>query len=126
IARLRERLECEHDSMHRLAQPAWARLASGFHLQVAKLAGNGVLEGYLHELISRCALVVSLYEPPGNASCEHAEHARIVDAIERRDAATAVALMQEHLDALERHICIDRSGEAASLARMLGLDETHG
>ena len=71
----------EHEAMHRFDQPAWARLASSFHLGLATLASNPILERYLVELVSRCSLIVALYEPPGNAACEHDEHERIVDCI---------------------------------------------
>ena len=43
-------------------------------------------ERYLVENVSRCSLIVALHEPPGNASCEHDEHERIVDCIARGDA----------------------------------------
>jgi DNA-binding GntR family transcriptional regulator len=121
IAALRAQLAAEHGAMHRYDQPAWARLASGFHLKLGELAHNPILAGYLTELVSRCSLIVALYEPPGNASCEHDEHGQIVDCIERGDADGAVALMQSHLATLERHICLDRASEEHSLARMLGL-----
>lgn len=121
IAFLRDQLDTEHTAMHRFDQPSWARLASSFHLKLASLARNAVLQGYLNELVSRCSLIVALYESPGNATCEHDEHGRIVDCIERGDAEAAVALMQAHLDTLERNICLDRSEEEHSLARMLGL-----
>ncbi len=49
------------------------------------------------EIVSRCSLIVALYEPPGNAACEHDEHERIVDCIARRDGEGAAALMVEHL-----------------------------
>ena len=68
-------------------QPTWARLASAFHLRVAGLARNAILQQYLTELVSRCSLIVALYEPPGNAACEHDEHAPIVVA----DGATRCA-----------------------------------
>jgi len=119
---LRAQLHEEHTAMHRFDQPAWSRLASGFHLKLGELSGNPVLANYLNELISRCSLIVALYEPPGNAACEHDEHARIVDSIEASDPDQAVALMQEHLETLEKNICLERSDEAYSLAKMLGLD----
>ena len=71
LAALRQQLQQEHEAMHRFDQPAWARLASSFHLRLAALARNPILERYLVELVSRCSLIVALYEPPGNASCEH-------------------------------------------------------
>ncbi|MBB3222688.1 GntR family transcriptional regulator [Pseudoduganella umbonata] len=121
IAALRTQLAEEHAAMHRYDQPAWARLASSFHLKLAELSRNPVLSGYLAELVPRCSLIVALYEPPGNASCEHDEHGQIVDCLERGDADGAVALMQAHLATLERNVCLDRSGEEHGLARLLGL-----
>lgn len=121
IASLRKQLRDEHSAIHRADQPAWARLASTFHLRLAELSGNAILHGYLHELVSRCSLIVALYEPPGNAACEHDEHARIVDYIENGEPARAVRVMNEHLLDLERRICLDKPQAEKSLAQMLGL-----
>ncbi|ALR36175.1 GntR family transcriptional regulator [Pandoraea pnomenusa] len=123
LAMLRRQLDAEHDAMHRFDQPSWARLASDFHLRVAALAGNAVLLRYLTELISRCSLIVGLYEPPGYAPCEHDEHAAIVACIEARDAAGAIARMQAHLEELERRIETTRMRGQKSLASLLGLPE---
>ncbi|CAN7182607.1 GntR family transcriptional regulator [Variovorax paradoxus] len=121
VAELRRHLKQEHAAMHRYAQPEWARLASTFHLRVAKLARNPILERYLSELMSRCSLIVALYEPPGNASCEHGEHADVVEAIARGDADEAVRLMEAHLLVLEKNIALDRPASGRSLGQMLGL-----
>lgn len=121
IAALRKQLQAEHEAMHRFDQPSWARLASSFHLQVAALGRNPVLLRYLTELVSRCSLIVALYEPPGNAACEHDEHARIVDCIERGDARAALKLMDAHLRELEQRISLSREQPERSLAHMLGL-----
>lgn len=121
VAELRRHLKEEHAAMHRHTQPEWARLASSFHLRVARLARNPILERYLTELMSRCSLIVALYEPPGNAACEHGEHAELVDAIARGDADTAVHLMEAHLLVLERNIALDRPAAQRSLGQMLGL-----
>lgn len=120
-AALRRQLREEHDALHAADQPAWARLASAFHLRIALLAGNRILQQYLAELVSRCSLIVALYEPPGNAACEHDEHTRVVALMERGDAAGAVRLMNEHLLDLERRIDLTRGRSAAGLAQMLGL-----
>jgi DNA-binding GntR family transcriptional regulator len=121
IGQLRKQLKEEHAALHRADQPAWARLASGFHLRLAELSGNAILHRYLHELISRCSLIVALYEPPGNAACEHEEHARIVDHIEAGESAKAVKVMHDHLLDLEQRICLDKPQSEKSLAQMLGL-----
>jgi DNA-binding GntR family transcriptional regulator len=120
-AQLRKQLKEEHATLHKSDQPAWARLASGFHLRLAAISGNAILHGYLTELISRCSLIVALYEPPGNAACEHEEHARIVDHLEKGEAAKAVKVMNEHLLDLERRICLDKPQSEKSLSQMLGL-----
>jgi DNA-binding GntR family transcriptional regulator len=120
FASLRRHLDVEHEAVGRSDQPAWARLASAFHLRLADLAGNAILRDYLSELMSRCSLIVALYERPGNASCEHEEHARIVDLIEQGDAAEAAVVMGRHLDALERRICLEPAAPTKTLAHMLG------
>ncbi|WP_153948029.1 GntR family transcriptional regulator [Cupriavidus sp. U2] len=121
LRELRRQLADEHDAMHRFDQPSWARLASGFHLRIAALARNPVLQRYLTELVSRCSLIVGLYEPPGHAPCEHDEHAAIVACIEARDAVGAVTLMEAHLRELEQRIETSRMQGEKSLAQMLGL-----
>ncbi|MDR6213530.1 GntR family transcriptional regulator [Paracidovorax wautersii] len=121
LASLRSQLQQEHAAMHTFTQPAWARLASSFHLRLAELARNPILQRYLMELVSRCSLIVALYEPPGKASCEHEEHARVVDLIEQGDAEGAVAVMEEHLLELERSVCMQHEAPGNSLARMLGM-----
>jgi DNA-binding GntR family transcriptional regulator len=118
---LRAQLQAEHGELH-AEQPAWARLASTFHLTLARLSGNAILERYLTETLSRCSLIVALYEPPGNADCEHAEHTAVVDCIARGDAEAAIEMMDAHLRTLERNICLRPQDEADSLRHMLGLD----
>ncbi|WP_420804150.1 GntR family transcriptional regulator [Ralstonia soli] len=120
---LRRQLEDEHDAMHRFDQPSWARLASGFHLQIAALARNPILQRYLTELVSRCSLIVAMYEPPGHAPCEHDEHTAIVGCIEAQDAAGAIAHMEAHLRELEQRVQASPTLGEKSLAQMLGLSE---
>ncbi|MFM0075210.1 GntR family transcriptional regulator [Paraburkholderia sediminicola] len=121
IKDLREQLASEHEAMHRFDQPSWATLASGFHMRIAALAGNSILQNYLKELVSRCSLIVGVYEPPGHAPCEHAEHATIVDCIEARDAAGAMAHMEAHLRDIQERIETSRMRGEKSLGQLLGI-----
>ncbi len=121
VAELRTRLAQESRAMHRFDQPAWARLASGFHLHLAELSGNALLQRYLLEIISRCSLIIALYETPGSASCEHDEHERLVNCLERGDADAALALMSEHLDGMEQRINLNARRSEPSLGELLGL-----
>ncbi|MGE5522144.1 MAG: GntR family transcriptional regulator [Rhodospirillaceae bacterium] len=120
IAALRRRLQHERDALDRSDQSAWARLASRFHIELAALADNAILHGYVVELISRCSLVVALYEPPGHASCEHDEHVHIVDLMERGDVPACLAAMRAHLADLERRISLVHAKGTRTLAQMLG------
>ncbi|MCP1119547.1 DNA-binding GntR family transcriptional regulator [Robbsia andropogonis] len=121
VTLLRRQLAREHEAVHRFDQPAWARLASDFHLQVAALAGNPILLRYLKELVSRCSLIVGLYEAPGNAPCEHDEHAAIVACLADKDSAGAITLMAAHLTDIEQRIDMRRRQGEKTLAQMLGI-----
>ena len=121
IEELHALLHQEEEAMANAYQPAWAQTARNFHLQVAALGGNPILLSYLTELISRCSLIVALYEPAGNAACEHEEHCDIVDAISKGDAARAVAAMNAHQVGLEDRICLERPSSVKTLAQMLNL-----
>jgi len=120
-AMLRRQLREEHRAMHDAPQTEWARLASTFHLKLAELSGNPLLARYLRETISRCSLVVAIFQPPGNAACEHDEHARVIDHLEHGNVDSAIAEMDKHLRDLESHIQLVQEPSRHSLADMLGL-----
>jgi DNA-binding GntR family transcriptional regulator len=65
-----------------------------------------------------------VYESTGNAPCEHDEHAAILDCMEARDAAGAVAHMDAHLRALEARIDTSRMPGEKSLGALLGIKDT--
>jgi DNA-binding GntR family transcriptional regulator len=121
IANLRRQLQEERAVMHTYGQTDWARLASNFHVRVAELSQNAILQRYLGELLSRCSLIVALHEPEGHACCEHEEHTRIVHFIETGDVEGAVREMEAHLSVLEQRIHLVKEKSASSLGRMLGM-----
>lgn len=120
-ALLRRQLRDEHRAMHDVPQTEWARLASDFHLKLGELSRNPLLARYLMEVISRCSLVVAIFQPPGNATCEHDEHVRVVDYLEQGKIAQAVTEMDHHLQELESHIQLIEEQTELSLADMLGM-----
>ncbi len=121
FAMLRRQLREECHAMDSAPQTEWARLASAFHLKLGELSGNPLLARYLMEVISRCSLVVAIFQPPGNATCEHGEHARVVDYLEQGKVKEAVVEMEAHLRDLESHIQLVEERSELSLADMLGL-----
>ncbi|WP_345532737.1 GntR family transcriptional regulator [Viridibacterium curvum] len=120
IARLRGMMDTEAH-MLRESHPDWVQQAGSFHHALAEISGNRVLQGFLMSLMSRCSLIVALYEPPGDAGCEHDEHAAIVDCIAKGDATGAIALMARHLETLEQRIEYRQEEAEPDLGSLLGL-----
>ncbi|MTW03433.1 FCD domain-containing protein [Duganella ginsengisoli] len=79
----------------------WIRMGGEFHLLLAELAGNRVLQRYMGELVSRCSLIIALYESPGSHMCENDEHRELVSLIEAGKCEQAVALIEHHLLEIE-------------------------
>jgi Transcriptional regulators len=76
--------------------------ASGdFHLLLANIAGNSILQRFMEELIARSSLVIALYGRSGASSCGHGDHARILAALLDNDGEAASALLIEHIDHIE-------------------------
>jgi DNA-binding GntR family transcriptional regulator len=79
------------------------RLAGEFHIRLAKLSGNELLEKYMAELVTRCSLILAVYGAPHRH--DHGgpnEHAEIVAALRAGDASRAVAIMDAHMGEVER------------------------
>ncbi len=96
------------------------RLSGIFHVRVAGVARQAVLEGFLKELVARSSLVIALYGHRGRSDCGDAEHTGLIEALRRRDGAHAVALMTEHLHHLEDDLDLDRQVRASlPLAKLL-------
>ena len=96
------------------------QLSVDFHRRLAALNGNGVLEEFLNDIIRRTPLVILTHLGDDEQNrCRNQEHADIVDALESRDARTAVKVMNRHLMHIESRIRhkpdTPRSGLAALL-----------
>jgi len=104
VLRLKQRMLAEHAAAHAADHTRWVALAGGFHLALAEIAGNRVLQRLLAELMTRCSLIVALYETPGESSCEHAEHDELVELLSLRDGPAAAAVMERHLLGLEARL----------------------
>ncbi|ONG52319.1 GntR family transcriptional regulator [Pseudoroseomonas deserti] len=98
------------------------RLAGEFHLLLAELTGNALLQRYVAELASRCSLILSLYGRPHSADCAVEEHRALIAALRDGDASACRALMEHHLDAvMGRALLPQRPGDMREvLARYAG------
>lgn len=104
IAAFRQQLEEEGRFMNERG-PAMRRAeikASGdFHLMLASVAGNAILQRFMEELVARSSLVIALYGRSGVSSCGHSEHAALLEALEKGDEKRARDLMLHHIDHIE-------------------------
>ena len=83
------------------ARRAEIKASGDFHLMLAALSGNVILQRFMDELVARSSLVVALYGRSGVSSCGHNEHLAILELVAKGDAKGASDLMLHHLDHIE-------------------------
>jgi DNA-binding GntR family transcriptional regulator len=79
------------------------------HLAIAELAGNETLMSTLNHVFERIVLkrrTDGLYDPARGLAA-HQEHLQVLDAIERRDADKAVAVLRSHIQAGKKNVMTD-------------------
>ena len=97
-----ERLRALVDSERQCAERGRGiRLSGEFHLQLAEMAGNAPLAHFLGSLVPLISLAIAQFDACVEDYCGWQLHEKIVDALKRMDAATAVTLLNRHLDHLE-------------------------
>ena len=120
ITRLRKMLAQEQKAYQRGQSEKALTLSVDFHRQLAALAGNCVLEEYLNDIIRRTPLVILTHlGDDAQNRCRNQEHEAIIDAIEQRDAKTAVKVMHQHLLHIESKIQHKPEKPPADLATLL-------
>jgi DNA-binding GntR family transcriptional regulator len=83
------------------ARRAEIKASGDFHIMLASVSGNSILQKFMEELVARSSLVIALYGRSGVSSCGHSEHSDILVALEKGDGARASALMIHHIDHIE-------------------------
>jgi DNA-binding GntR family transcriptional regulator len=116
---IRAALEAEEAARHSADRAAWIRLGGEFHLLLAELGGNAVLHRFLGELVSRCSLIIALYENPGTPMCGNHEHHDLLALIEQGETDKAVALIEHHLLEIEARLNLDAPERKINLAEAL-------
>jgi DNA-binding GntR family transcriptional regulator len=109
IRALRDHLMQEKEAISHPNAAAGAPLRGDFHVLVAQLLGNSVLEQLLRDLVSRCALITLMYKGAQDAQNSNHEHIQIVSAMVAKDEAKAAELMEEHLFGEMSKLALDRS-----------------
>jgi len=116
---IRAAIEAEEAARRSADRAAWIRLGGEFHLLLAELAGNAVLQRFMAELVSRCSLIIALYENPGAPMCGNHDHQELLALIESGDAARATALIEHHLLEIEARLHLGEQDRKVNLAEAL-------
>ncbi len=114
IDRLRQHLNAEKAAHLAQDRKAIIHLSGEFHLLIAELAGSRYLWQVLRDLISRTSLITAVYQSHSDTSCGPDEHAQIVEAIARGDAARANHLMDHHLEHIETALDLTDENERST------------
>lgn len=117
---LRRLIEEEHASADRADNGTAIRLSGEFHLELAQLANNEPLAGFLRALVSQTSLIIAMYESSRGSNCAIDEHSRLVDALEKQDKDLALELMSEHLSHIEARLDLVDEGKRVNLEKVFG------
>lgn len=101
LGRLREHLEAQRRAIAEQDVARRSFLLNDFDVEMARITDNQLLTGIVADLAMRTTLVSMLYQSAHAASASADEHQGILDAIQERDQARALRLMDEHLSHVE-------------------------
>lgn len=107
IAYLRANIAAETEARLRKDKPTELRLSQQFHMYLAQLSGNRVLERFLAELTMRSTLILGMYPGEGHSCASCDDHLGIVDALTARDEESLLRLTDQHLRHLEAGLNFD-------------------
>ncbi len=91
---------CREDEARGRNGPESIRLAGEFHILLAEMTGNALLDRYVLEVSSRCSLILAIYGRPHSSECAVSEHRQLIDALRNGDGEQAMTLMDDHLNAV--------------------------
>jgi DNA-binding GntR family transcriptional regulator len=100
--RLRQLLEAAEDLLEHGEDPTVHRAVVDFHAEITAIADNALLSQLLSALKRRANWYSPPFDPTGRREAWD-EHRRIVDAIIAGDGATAIDVMEHHIDRARDH-----------------------
>ena len=120
ITALERHIKAEHAALDREEAGLALKLSGDFHIEIARIADQQTIEGFLRQLLSRSSLVIALYWRRRNALCESNAHHALVKAFREQDGEKAEELMKGHLvDLLMQLDLRDHPSEVSSLKEIL-------
>jgi DNA-binding GntR family transcriptional regulator len=104
LNRLRDLIDEQRQHQERGQRGPAIRLSGEFHLQLASMASNVPLAHFLGSLVPLTSMAIARFAANIENDCCWRRHAAIVDALEKAEVATAVRLINQHLDVLEQRL----------------------
>ncbi|MCB1458801.1 MAG: GntR family transcriptional regulator, partial [Nitratireductor sp.] len=104
VKELSKHLEMEADARRRGDRQSAIRLSGQFHVMLAKVARNEVMERMVKELVTRTSLIIGMYGASGTKNCHDDEHGEILEALRNMNSDIAASLMEQHLRHIERDV----------------------
>ncbi len=105
IAILRQHISDEHAAVASGDRGLALALSSRFHVEIARMADQTTIAGFVSILVARSSLIIALYANRDSALCESHAHHALVEAIADHNGALAQDLMQSHL--VDLHSALD-------------------
>lgn len=124
LAKLKQHVRKEHHAFESGDRPTWIHLTGEFHLMLAEIGGNRVLSRYLSELVSRCSLIIAMYDSSTSVPCDNDEHDRVVDLVAAQDLKGLMQMMDQHLLEIEQRLNLREDPTAINLAEILKVSPT--
>ncbi|WP_314456596.1 GntR family transcriptional regulator [uncultured Microbacterium sp.] len=119
LARLRAHVQAERAAWESRRATVSARLGGEFHLLLARETGNELLLRYMSEVVSRTALILSIYGRDIDQEASIAEHEDLLALLEAGDTDAAGALAEHHLADVERKSLGREAGSGDELLSVL-------
>lgn len=128
IAHLRANICAEIEARTLRDKPTELRTSQRFHMYLAQISGNRILERFLAELTMRSTLILGMYSAEGHSCARCDDHSGIVDALIVRDEDLLLRLTDEHLRNLESKLDFDIPAASANGLKdqLLGPEPTAG
>ena len=115
IKRLRDIIASDQESSESGDRASRIRLSAEFHLEIAMIAGNSLLHGFLRQLVVQTSIARASFEQRGVSPCSTQDHEELVNAIATGDVDLAKELIFRHLESSESELNFSGSAEKADL-----------
>jgi DNA-binding GntR family transcriptional regulator len=97
IDQLRAHIMAEHAAIEAGDNGRALHLSGRFHIDLARIADQTIVAGFVEELVARSSLVIALYWRRQSALCERHAHHALIEAVAAGQGARAAELMHSHL-----------------------------